>query len=376
MATFTRTDTSILGRWWWTVDRWMLMSFLILMVLGALLSLAASPAVAIHHSLESYYFVKRHLLFLIPSLFIMVAVSLMSPKNIVKFCVFMFVGGMILLLVTPFIGFEIKGAKRWINMGLLSIQPSEFVKPAFVVLTAWILSKGVSNPKFPKYTCAILLYASFVGLLVIQPDLGMTVLVTAVWGGQLFLAGLPALWIISSLIAGAGGLVGAYLLLPHVTKRIDRFFEPGDRYTDQYQVTQSLEAFTNGGFLGRGPGEGIVKKNLPDAHGDFIFAVAGEEFGLIVCLIILALFAFVVLRSIKRLSYDRNIYILLAGVGLVMEFGFQAIINVSSALHLIPTKGMTLPFISYGGSSMLAIAVAMGMLLGFTRKRMEVGGDS
>ena len=205
-------------------------------------------------------------------------------------------------------------------------------------------------------------------MLVKQPDLGMAVVVAAVWFGQFFMAGLRLYWVAAGGIAGASGLVGAYLLLPHVTSRIDRFLDPAAG--DSYQVKRAMEAFANGGLWGRGPGEGRVKDVLPDAHADFVFAVAGEEFGVVVCALIVAVFAFVVLRGLSRLLQEENLFVMLAATGLLMQFGLQAIINMASALHLIPTKGMTLPFLSYGGSSMLALAFGMGMMLALTRRRL------
>lgn len=202
----------------------------------------------------------------------------------------------------------------------------------------------------------------------------MTLVLISTWIGQLFVAGMPLIWM--GILAGLGivCLCGAYFLFPHVAKRMDQFFDPsaGDPKQDLYQVTQSLKAFTQGGLFGRGPGEGIVKKNVPDAHADFVFAVAGEEFGLFLCLFIVALFAFVVIRSLMRAMQDSSLFVMMAASGLVIQFGLQAFVNMASALHLIPTKGMTMPFISYGGSSLVALAIAMGMLLGLTRKRHGV----
>jgi cell division protein FtsW len=205
----------------------------------------------------------------------------------------------------------------------------------------------------------------------LQPDLGMTVVVSAMWFAQFFLAGLPIIWVVSFSIAGAVGLGGAYLTLPHVRERIDGFVDPATG--DTYQVDRSLEAFMNGGLAGRGPGEGTVKDVLPDAHSDFIFAVAGEEFGLLLCLLLVALFAFIVLRGLSRLMHEQNLFVLLAAAGLLVTFGLQAAINMASALHLMPTKGMTLPFISYGGSSLLSLSLGMGMVLALTRRRAGLG---
>ncbi|MEB3702901.1 Lipid II flippase FtsW [Candidatus Bealeia paramacronuclearis] len=374
MLRFERTDTSPLGRWWWTVDRWTLAAVLLLMGLGILLVLAASPAVAHQHNWSSFYFAKKHLIFLAPTVFVLVATSLLSLKQIKTAGVIVFGGAVLLLIATPFVGIEIKGAQRWIDLGGFSIQPSEFVKPAFAIVSAWMFSQKDDDPTFPGNLVSIGLYLLVVGLLLIQPDLGMTVLITAMWLCQFFLAGLPVFWIILGGASGVGGLVGAYFMFPHVSRRIDRFLEPSDgadKYGDRYQINQSLEAFSNGGFLGQGPGEGIVKRHLPDAHADFIFAVAAEEFGMILCLILVVIFGLIVIRSFSRIFTEHNLFVVLAVTGLIVQFGLQAIINMASTLSLMPTKGMTLPFISYGGSSMLALAFGMGMILALTRRRIS-----
>lgn len=369
--TFSRRDTSILGRWWWTVDRWSLGAITILMGIGILLSFAASPPVADRLNLGGFYFVKRHLIMMIPTVFILVFTSLMTPRQIRRLASLVYLIGLVLLVLTITSGMEIKGARRWLSIGNFSMQASEFVKPAFSVLVAWMLAERYRNPRFPGMVITTTLLGIFTLLLMMQPDLGMTVVTTAAWIGQLFIAGLPLFWM--GLVAGLGivGLVGAYFFFPHVARRIDQFLDPstGDPKHDLYQVHQSLEAFTNGGLLGRGPGEGTVKKYIPDAHADFVFAVAGEEFGLILCTVIVGLFGFVVVRSFLRVMHESSLFVILAVCGLVIQFGSQALVNMSSTLHIIPTKGMTMPFISYGGSSLLALAMAMGMVLALTRRR-------
>lgn len=368
---FSRRDTSILGRWWWTVDRWSLGALAILMAIGIVLSFAASPPVADRLNLGGFYFVKRHVIMMIPTLFILIGTSLMTPRQIRRLASFVYLAGLFLLVVTITHGMEIKGARRWISVGNFSIQASEFVKPALSVLVAWMLTERFRNPQFPGMIISCALLGVFAALLMLQPDLGMTVVTTAAWIGQLFIAGMPLFWM--GLVAGMGvmGLIGAYFFFPHVARRIDQFLDPstGDPKHDLYQVHQSLEAFMNGGLLGKGPGEGTVKKYIPDAHADFVFAVAGEEFGLILCTVIVGLFAFVVARSFLRIMHENSLFIVLAVCGLIIQFGSQALVNMSSTLHIIPTKGMTMPFISYGGSSLLALAMSMGMVLALTRKR-------
>ena len=366
MSAIARTDTSVLGRWWWTVDRWLILALGALIFCGIILAMAASPAVASRIGVEPYHFVKRQLLLLPVAILMMFACSLLTPRQIVRVSVVglaLFIG----LTAMTFFGAEIKGARRWVSLPGFQLQPSEFLKPLFAVVAAWLFAAQKVNGRFPGFIAAIALYGVIVGLLIKQPDLGMAVVVSAVWFCQFFLAGLP-LWLVGALgICGFAGLFGAYLWLPHVTSRINRFLDPGSG--DSYQVDRAMEAFINGGLFGRGPGEGIVKRSIPDAHADFIFAVAGEEFGLITCLLIVALFAFVVMRGFGKALQESNLFILLATTGLFVQFGLQAIINMGSSLHLMPTKGMTLPFISYGGSSLLALAVGMGMALALTRKR-------
>jgi cell division protein FtsW len=372
MLSLARTNTSLMGQWWWTVDRWTLAALLLLILLGVLLIMAASPAVADQHHWSSFHFVKKHIIFLIPTFGILLGVSLLSLQHIKYFALTLFGLSMVGLLLTSFVGIEIKGACRWLDIGGMSIQPSEFVKPAFAVVCAWMFSKQKDEVFFPGNWISIGLYLIVVAFLLLQPDLGMTALITVMWFSQFFLAGLPLFWIISATGCGVGGLVTAYFLFPHVSRRVDHFLNPevSNKFGDRYQVTQSLEAFMNGGFIGQGPGEGTVKKHLPDAHADFIFAVAGEEFGMILCFLLVCIFSFIVLRSFFRLFNENKLFVVLAVTGLIVQFGLQAIINMASTLNLMPTKGMTLPFISYGGSSMLALAIGMGMVLGLTRRRI------
>lgn len=371
---FSRRDTSVIGRWWWTVDRWSFGAILMIIGLGVLLSFAASPPVANRLNLGTFFFVKRHLIMVPPALLIMFGISLLTPLHIRRVASFAYLVGVVMLIATLFYGVEIKGARRWLMVAGMSLQASEFIKPAFAVLAAWMLAEKYKDPEFPGLSVSMVLLVILMVLLLLQPDLGMTLVLISTWIGQLFVAGMPLIWM--GILAGLGivCLCAAYFLFPHVAKRMDQFFDPaaGDPKQDLYQVTQSLKAFTQGGLFGRGPGEGIVKKNVPDAHADFVFAVAGEEFGLFLCLFIVALFAFVVLRSLMRAMQDSSLFVMMAASGLVIQFGLQAFVNMASALHLIPTKGMTMPFISYGGSSLIALAIAMGMLLGLTRKRHGV----
>jgi cell division protein FtsW len=364
---FARIDQSPIARWWWTVDRWTLLALAALIGFGALLTMASSPAVAERIGLDSMHFVRRQLALLPIAILIMFVVSLQSPRMIRRLAIIGFLIGIALVAMTFVAGVEIKGARRWINLPGLSLQPSEFVKPCFAVVTAWLLAESKLRAEFQGPVIATGLFLLVVGLLIKQPDLGMAVVISVVWFAQMFLTGLRLYWVATGLGCGVVGLVGAYLLLPHVTSRIDRFLDPASG--DSYQVDRSIEAFMNGGMWGKGPGEGTVKEWLPDAHADFVFAVAGEELGLVVCLAIVIIFAFIVLRGFSRVFQENNLFIVLAATGLFVQFGLQAIINMASSLHLMPTKGMTLPFISYGGSSLLALGLGMGMALALTRRR-------
>lgn len=369
---FSRKDASLLSRWWWTIDRWALIALLIIIAIGGVMSFAASPAVALRLKLDTFFFVKRHLMMVPPALAIMIGVSLLVPLQIRRLAVVVYLFGLVLLILTLMYGMEVKGARRWLVILGTSLQTSEIIKPAFAVLSAWMLSEKFKDFHFPGVTISLFLLIILMTLLLLQPDLGMTLVVVATWVSQLFVAGLPLVWLVIVMGASVFCLLGAYIFLPHVTKRIDQFFDTSSSLEmkhELYQVTQSLEAFMQGGFLGRGPGEGIVKKNVPDAHADFVFAVAGEEFGFLVCLLIVVLFAFVVIRSLIRAMQDGSLFVMMATVGIVIQFGMQALVNMASSLHLIPTKGMTMPFISYGGSSLIALAMAMGVLLSLTRKR-------
>jgi cell division protein FtsW len=369
--TFSRRDTSVLGRWWWTVDRWSLGTITILMGIGILLSFAASPPVADRLNLGGFFFVKRHVMMMLPTLAVLILTSLLSRRSIRRLATAVYVAGSGLLILTLVNGMEIKGARRWVNLAGFSLQASEFVKPAFAVLAAWMLTERYRNPRFPGMIISWGLLGIFIMLLMMQPDLGMTVVTTITWIGQLFIAGMPLFWMGLVAAMGVMGLISAYFFFPHVARRIDQFLDPstGDPRHDLYQVHQSLEAFMNGGLWGRGPGEGTVKKHIPDAHADFVFAVAGEEFGLILCAVIVGLFGFIILRSFLRIIHEGSLFVVLAVCGLIIQFGTQTLVNMSSTLHIIPTKGMTMPFISYGGSSLLALAMAMGMVLALTRRR-------
>ena len=370
-ASFARTDTSVLGRWWWTIDRWILVALGALIGIGIILTFAASPPSAGRIGLDSYHFVKQQMFYLPMGVLIVLSVSLLSPRGIKRVAITLFFLALAATALTLVAGAEYKGARRWLSLAGMSVQPSELLKPTFAVFTAWLFSLQRLQPRFPGNFIAIAAYVAVAGLLILQPDLGMTGVISAVWFTQFFVSGLRIFWIATIGAAGIAGLVGAYAALPHVTTRINSFLDPASG--DTYQIDRALEAFMNGGLLGRGPGEGTVKASLPDAHSDFIFAVAGEEFGMVTCLAIILLYAFIVLRGFARVLEVDNLFVLLAAVGLATGFGLQAFVNMASTLSMIPTKGMTLPFISYGGSSLMALAFGMGMLLALTRRRAGAG---
>lgn len=367
MPALSRSDTSLLGRWWWTVDRWTLGAIGVLIGFGYVMMLAASPAVAERIGESRDMLILKQVTFLAFAAVIVVVVSLLSPRNIRRIAVAGCAIAFILTVATLAVGVEIKGARRWIALPGLSIQPSEFLKPCFAVLAAWLIAEGRRTQRFPGTLIAFGLFVPIGLVLKAQPDIGMLTVVTAVFLSQLFVAGMNLFFVGIGVLAMAGGGVGAYFLFPHVQSRVQRFLDPA--VGDHYQVTTALQAFGNGGLFGRGPGEGRVKDILPDAHADFVFAVTGEEFGALVCLVILGVFAFIVTRCLLKLREENDLFTVLAASGLVTSFGLQAFVNMASTLHLIPTKGMTLPFISYGGSSVFAVALGMGMLLALTRRR-------
>lgn len=372
---FSRTDQSFLGAWWWTVDKAILGGILTLIVFGLALVASASPAVAERIGASSdFMFLKKHLTFLIPSIGIIFAISMLKPRMVWRTSSVIFLFTCLLMLSVLIFGAEIKGAKRWIAIAGFSIQPSEFLKPAFAVVAAWLIAlhkrsadKTKTTSVFHGYHIAISLYIVMIILLLMQPDLGMTVVLTLVFAVQIFIAGLRFRYLAILLAIGAAGLTMAYASFHHVKSRVDRFFSPGTG--DTFQVDKSLEAIRAGGFVGVGPGQGNVKTGLPDAHADFIFSVLAEEMGLLFSAALIGLFLFIILRGFKRLQDTQDLFSVLAAGGLLAMFGFQSLIHIGSAINILPAKGMTLPFISYGGSSMLSMALSFGIILALTRQK-------
>jgi cell division protein FtsW len=366
MVNFSRQSHSALAKWLWTVDKVILFVSLALLSIGIILDITASPAVARRINVDDFWFVRKQVFYVVASIGIIFILSLLKLKTIRRLSIFGFVIFLGLLVLTLFFGFETKGARRWISIAGFSMQASEFMKPIFIVVTAWLLDCGKKYDYFPGMAVSIGLYGVVAALLLLQPDVGMTLLVTAIFGLQLFLAGLPMFFV--SVLA-AGGVVVLFILyftFPHFHARVDQFLYGNDETS--YQINRAMEAFQNGNLVGRGPGEGTVKLHIPDAHTDFVFAVAGEEYGVWLCLIIIILFAVIIIRALRAALKETNLFVMYAEVGLAASLGLQAFVNMASSLHVIPTKGMTLPFISYGGSSLLGSAIEIGMLLAITRK--------
>jgi len=363
----SRAERTPFSAWWWTIDRLLLGALVALMLAGIVLSLAASPSVATRIGLDPFYFANRHMMYLAPAFVVLIGMSFLTPRQIRRTAIIVFAVSLALVAATLFFGVEIKGARRWIVLAGINIQPSEFLKPAFVVLISWLFAESARRPEMPANTMALAMLLLVVTLLVMQPDFGQTMLIALVWGALFFMAGMRMIWVAGLAGTAVLGLAGAYVTVPHVAKRIKQFMDKSSG--DTFQVDTAVEAFQRGGWFGRGPGEGTVKRILPDSHADFVMAVAAEEFGIVLRLILVSLFAFIVLRSLMHAFRTEDAFTRFAVSGLAMLFGIQAAINMAVNLHLMPAKGMTLPFISYGGSSLISLAYGMGMLLALTRDR-------
>jgi len=364
-----RTDKSVFKRWWWSVDRVTLTLLCILMIIGIMLVAAASPSVAERIHLNPFYFTNRQMLFMVPTALIMFITSFVRRKNLWRISSLIAVVSILLMICLLIMGFHTKGATRWISLLGFSLQPSEFVKPAFAVSCAWLMSRHQYEETFPGHQIAIGMFLLIVSLLLMQPDVGMTFVTCCIWAVEVFISGIPLILIGAIGAVGVVGLMVIYMTFPHFASRLNRFLNPASG--DTYQVEKSIDAFTNGGLWGTGPGHGEVKMHLPDAHADFIFSVAGEEFGMIFVIILIAIFAAIIIRSVYRVFRNDDMFVVLASAGLLTQFGVQSLIHMGSSLQLLPAKGMTLPFISYGGSSLLSFGYAMGMLLSLTSKRMQ-----
>lgn len=365
MPQLSRADTSLIGRWWWSVDRVTLMALAVLLGIGYVLALAASPGLSSHITDPRTLAMIKQIFFLVVGGLTILFLSMLSLRQVKLAALGM---GIVFYLLTAFTlvhGTEVDGAKRWLSLPGFTIQPSEFLRPAFIIVVAWCIAEARRTPGFPGKRAALGVFIATIALLKMQPDIGMSFLFTMVVFTEFYLDGLDMKWVaVAAVLVGLAGLY-AFLFITHVHTRVMMFIDP----PKGSQAQTALMAFGNGGMFGLGPGEGQVKQFLPDARADFVFAVAGEEFGLFFCAFIIAVFAAIVLRAMVRLLAEPNLFVVLAGGGLIAGFGLQAFVNMASSLSLIPTKGMTLPFISYGGSSALAISIQMGFLLALTRKR-------
>ncbi|VAW00539.1 Cell division protein FtsW [hydrothermal vent metagenome] len=363
----SRSDRGLLSRWWFTVDLPLMFAVFLLMAIGVLFSLAASPAVADRLGLSYFHFFIRQLIFTVPAILIIVGVSFFDVRTVRRVAFYGFILAIILMVATMVFGSEVKGSRRWLDLGLINFQPSELVKPTFIVIASWFLAEGRRRPDMPGQLLAWGSFGLVLGLLVLQPDFGQSVLICLVWAVLLLIYGIAWKYVIGLAgLAVAGGAI-AYTSFRHVASRIDRFLNP--EAGDNFQVDTAMRAFENGGLFGTGPGGGTAKRTLPDAHTDFIFAVVGEEFGFIASVVLMALIAFITLRVLKFAMKEGDSFVVLATSGLVSIFSFQAIINMAVNVSLLPAKGMTLPFISYGGSSLLTMSFAMGLVLALTRTR-------
>ena len=370
MKAISRLDTSPAARWWWSVDHPSLLMLTALMTIGVVLVFAAGPGAAARLGIEdTFHFPLRQITFILPAAAVMLGVSILAPLQARRFGSILFALSLAALIAAVAFAPEINGARRWLPLGPLSFQPSEFLKPGFVMFGAWMLAEGARNPHFPGAAIATGLYVVCAALLARQPDYGQAALLTAVWLAMFFVAGGSIAWLVGVAALAVSGLVAGYFGSPHIARRIDGFLNP--EAGDNYQVDKALEAIANGGLGPRAGDAAAVKFSLPDAHTDFIFAVAAEEFGLIFCLFILALFAAFVVRSYLKAGGLKSVFAQTAVCGLAALIGLQSLINVAVNLRALPAKGMTLPFISYGGSSLITAALTVGLILSLTRRQAQ-----
>ncbi len=362
---FSRAERAVVTDWWLTVDRTLLALILVLAVAGLAASAAASPQTALHFKLEPFYFVKRHALGVFVALLIVFGVSLLNPLQIKRLALFLFSIGIILMAATLLQGIERNGAARWLIVGGVFLQPSEFVKPGFVVLSAWLFSESIRRQDMPALELALFMLLLFVALLVLQPDMGQTIIVTCVWCGLFFLSGYSLRIAPLFLFIFLAGLAAAYFTMPHFTSRINRFT---GGTAESLQTSVAVSAFRDAGWFGHGLGEGFTKTRLPDAHNDFVFAAVAEEMGIAACLFLILIYGLIVWRALRGAFREQDAFVRLAAAGLVMIFGLQALINMAVNLNLLPAKGVTLPFVSYGRSSVLATAITLGMIVALTKR--------
>ncbi len=365
---FARTDRTRFGQWWWTTDHLLLGAAAILIGLGVMLSFASSPAAAArigYH--DPFHFAVRQCVFAAIGAVILLFVSTLSPRGIRRVAFFTYGVSILIMMALPLMGHAAKGADRWLSFGGFSLQPSEFMKPSLIILASWMFSEGQKGSGVPGVSIAFAMYFLAVGLLLAQPDIGQTVLITIAFGAAFFMAGVPLRWIVGLMGVAGAGFIAIYFAFTHVAARFHKFLDP--QAADTHQVDKAAEAIRAGALFGRGPGEGVMKRHVPDLHTDFIYSVAAEEYGLVFSLMLIALFGFLVVRGLFKAMKLSDPFQQVASGGLFVLVGQQAFINIAVNLNLMPTKGMTLPFISYGGSSMMAMGLTLGMALALTRRR-------
>ncbi len=363
---FNRDSYSALSRWWYDLDKVNFLIIVGIMVFGLMICATSTVAVAKKIGVDKFFFLKKQLLFALLAFFVMVFISFLKRDYIKILCLAGLVAVILMLIFVAAFGFEIKGSKRWLSIFGFVLQPSEFAKIFFVVSNAFLLQKFDSHSFSLKYGISFMLFLTLVFLLVIQPDIGMTLTVCVLWASQVFVSGISMLFVVFCAVVAVIGALFAYLFLPHVEDRVNRFL---DLDSKNYQVERSMDAFANGGLLGVGQGNGVVKKFIPDSHTDFVFAVISEEYGALTSMMLLLVFLILITRIIKRVMEEEDMFIYLCLFGLTIQFAMQIVINTGVSMRLFPTKGMTLPLISYGGSSILSMAVCFGLILSFTKRK-------
>lgn len=365
---FNRKNLNPIKRWWLDVDKTNYLTVIFIIIFGFFMTITSSPAVAMRIGVENMFFVKKQLIFTSISLILFTAISFLNRDQIKVMSIFGLALFILFLAMVLIVGFEIKGSKRWMSLLGFTLQPSEFAKVFFLIFNAFILSKFKDDRLALKYGISTFLYLLIISLLILEPDFGMSLIVSVTWITQLFIFGLPWIFIIFVMIMGIIGFIVAYKTLHHVASRIDKFLDVDIK---NYQVERSIDAYINGGFFGTGPGNGFVKKFIPDAHTDFIFAVISEEFGIIFSIALILLLFILITRVIRSIFHEEDLFVFLAVSGLISLFSLQTLINIGVSMALLPTKGMTLPFISYGGSSIIAMSVCFGSILALTKKKYE-----
>ena len=365
---FDRQNLNPIKRWWMDIDKVNLLLIVALIIFGFVMTISSSTDVAKRISADKLFFIRKQIIFVFIAFVTIIAISFCSRQQIKIASIFGIAACLILLVLVLMFGSEAKGAKRWIMVAGFNLQPSEFTKIFFLVFNAFLLQKLNDFKWMIKYGISAAFYFAIASLLILQPDFGMTLIITSLWLIQLFVFGLPMVFIILMSCLGVVGGVVAYLTLPHVADRINKFLNLD---AENYQVQRSIDAYVNGGFFGVGPGNGLVKKYIPDAHTDFIFAVVAEEFGLITCFFLMTVFLLVISRIIKRVVEEEDLFSKLAVIGLISQIALQTLINVGVSAGMFPTKGMTLPFISYGGSSIVAVSIGFGIILSLTKKKYD-----